>query len=79
MTADEHKLMIRMFAVQVLAFKSLITALKSHEVLESDDLPAYANLGASEEDNDPELSKEVAKIYQAIAEECGIEIRFPWS
>jgi hypothetical protein len=76
MTADEHKLMIRMFSMQMLAIRSLVTALKSHGVLETDDLDAYLHVVGFEEMNDPEVSRRVANIYQVLARACGIQIEF---
>lgn len=75
MTESEHGLMIDMFATYMVGLRALVTALKSHGLLESDDVDAFVQLVGSEERNDPSVLRTVVDTYQRLAKARGIELQ----
>jgi isopentenyl phosphate kinase len=77
MTDKEHALIMMMFTRQTMYIQMLIDMLKSKEIIQGDDVPAFDFAVRSDPDS-VSLLREVAGLYRSFANQLGMEIpKFP--
>jgi hypothetical protein len=73
MTAEEHRLMISMLAVQMQLIKALTEALRSKEVLDRGDFLAFQTLIQSNDEVSQAILQDAYRVYLAHAKGLGID------
>jgi hypothetical protein len=77
MTDKEHALMIMMFTRQTQYIQMLLDLLKSREIIQTDDIPAFDFAVRNDPDSVVALH-EVSGLYRAFANRLGLELpKFP--
>jgi hypothetical protein len=77
MSPNEHRLMVFMFARQIILIQSFIEILRSRDILQEGDIEAFEALVRSQEASDHDVRVSVASQYQEIARQLGIEGNLP--
>ena len=73
MTDKEHELMIMMFTRQTLYVQMLIDVLKSNEIIQGDDIPAF-DFAARNDPASVDAFLRVNEQYQRFAQAMGLEL-----
>ena len=77
MTENEHALVIMMFTRQTQHIQMLIDMLKSKEIIQGDDVPAF-DFAVRNDPDSVDALHEVSGLYRAFANQLGMEIpKFP--
>lgn len=77
MTEKEHALVIMMFTRHTQHIQMLIDMLKSKEIIQGDDVPAF-DFAVRNDPNSVDALHEVSGLYRSFANQLGMEIpEFP--
>jgi len=74
MKAEEHQLLIMMFARQSQLIQMLINLLKSKEIIQADDLQAFDFSVRADTDTSAALLLGMANQYYAFGRELGLDL-----
>jgi hypothetical protein len=74
MTAEEHELMLVLFANQIKAYRVLVEILRDRDVLKPDDLDAFEALIIADTPLLQALSERARTFYLKAAKECGVVV-----
>jgi hypothetical protein len=74
MTAEEHGLMIMMFARQTLLIRALKNALQSHGILSDDDFKAFAAFEFHAPPQANPVVLETLRVYLEVARVSGLDV-----
>lgn len=77
MNAQEHKLMVYMFARQTILIQALFELLKSRDVAQPDDVEAFESLVRSFVDPESDVFFSVASQYESLARVLGLRENLP--